>query len=108
MMMMMMMMPWRSMGKAERKVEDYLIEQVLLHGGLCEKHISPGRNKVPDELVTWNGFMDLVETKAKNGEVDEGQARDHKRRLQRGILVWVLHTKEAVDEYIRQRKHGWL
>jgi hypothetical protein len=96
------------MGKREGPIEDYLIEQVLLHGGLSEKHVSPGRNGVPDQLVTWNGLMDLVETKAPLGERSGAQIRDHARRLQRGVVVFTLHTKEQVDQYIKMREPFWL
>jgi hypothetical protein len=95
------------MGKRESPIEDYLKEQVALHGGLAEKHVSPGRNKVPDQLVTWHGIMDLVETKAPDGKPDEGQLRDHRRRALRGIRVHVLSTFEGVDEYIAGRKPYW-
>jgi hypothetical protein len=96
------------MGKREGPIEDYLIEQVLLHGGLSEKHVSPGRNGVPDQLVTWNGLMDLVETKAPLGERSGTQIRDHTRRLKRGVIVFTLHTKEQVNQYIKMRELFWL
>lgn len=97
------------MGKREGPIEDYLKEQVALHGGLAEKHVSPGRNKVPDQLVTWSGLgMELVETKAPLGIPDPGQLRDHKRRAKLGIKVWVLSTIERVDTYIEHRSPFWL
>lgn len=96
------------MGKREGPVEDYLKAQVALHGGLAEKHVSPGRNGVPDQLVTWNGLMDLVETKAPRGELSSAQIRDHTRRLQRGVIVFVTHTHEQVDRYIKMREPFWI
>lgn len=96
------------MGKLEAKVEDYLKEQVALHGGLAEKHVSPGRNGVPDQLITWFRRMDLVETKSKDGEVDGAQERDHRRRALRGIKVVVAYTKEQIDDYIESVKPYWL
>jgi hypothetical protein len=94
------------MGKPEGKVEDYLREQVPLHGGMVEKHTSPGRRGVPDDLVTWFGGMDLVECKAKNGIVKAHQLRDHKARALLGVPVYLLDTKERVDLYVARRSLG--
>lgn len=99
-------------------VEGYLRRQVKKAGGMCEKHISPGKNNVPDDLVTWGpgsvrygdrvtcGFMDLVETKATGKKPRRGQLRDHKRRKALGIHVFVLDTEPKVDAYIRLRTQG--
>lgn len=96
-------------------VEGYLRRQVKKAGGLCEKFVSPGKKNVPDDLVTWgpgsvrygdqvtNGFMDLIETKATGKKPRRGQLRDHKRRRELGIRVFVLDTKQKVDDYIRLR-----
>lgn len=82
-------------------VESYLTEQVELRGGLCEKHVSPGLNGVPDRLITWpRGVMHLVETKAPKKGPTPQQARDHRRRAQRNVFVYVINTKELVDQYI--------
>jgi hypothetical protein len=94
------------MGKREGSVENYLREQVAACFGLCEKHVSPGLNKVPDDLVTWFREMDLVETKAPGKGADDGQIRDHKRRARLGVPVYLLDTKEKVDMYVRLRSRG--
>lgn len=96
------------MGKREGPVEDYLKEQVALHGGLHEKHVSPGRNGVPDQLITWFRKMDLVETKAPDGVLSGAQERDHARRSARGVKVYVCHTYDQVDEYVQHRKPYWV
>lgn len=99
----------------EKKVETYLVEQVEAAGGLCEKHVSPGRRGVPDRLATWpvalgwnydRGFVDLVETKRPGGEARDEQVRDHKRRAARGVPVYLIDTKAKVDEYVRHRIEG--
>jgi hypothetical protein len=110
----------------ETAVEKYLVEQVEARGGLCEKHVSPGRKGVPDRLVSWPGgysdwriehwpplitrdsshffaMMDLVETKAPLGRLSGPQRRDHARRGALGIPVYVVWTKAHVDEYIAGR-----
>jgi hypothetical protein len=87
----------------ETKVETYLCEQVEERGGLCEKHVSPGLVGVPDRLITWPcGVMHLAETKAPGKKPRPKQARDHARRAKRCVTVYVLDTKEKVDEYIKQ------
>ena len=48
--------------------------------------------------------MDLVETKAPGGKPRKDQLRDHKKRADRGVTVWVLSSKLAVDEFMRIKK----
>ena len=91
----------------ESVVEKYLREQVELRGGLCEKHTAPGRRGVPDRLVTWLHFMELVETKAPGKKPRPDQVRDHARRAALGVHVPVLDTKAKVDEYVRSRRIMW-
>jgi hypothetical protein len=46
-------------------IETYFKRRVKEAGGMTEKHVSPGRKGVPDQLVTWQGgVMHLVELKA--------------------------------------------
>jgi hypothetical protein len=92
----------------EVRVEDYLREQVELRGGLCEKHVSPGRKGVPDRLITIPyttgpepARMELVETKAPGKKPRKDQERDHARRAKLGIVVRVIDTKAKVDNYVR-------
>lgn len=92
----------------ETKVETYLTEQVEERGGLCEKHVSPGLNGVPDRLITWpSGRMELVETKAPGEQPRGNQYRDHQRRAKRHVTVYVLDTVEKVDEYIKRSWVHW-
>jgi VRR-NUC domain len=85
-------------------IEAYLKRRVKEAGGMAEKHVSPGRKGVPDQLVTWDsGWMDLVETKAPKGRLSDSQIRDHARRARRGVKVIVLYTKQMVDDYIEMK-----
>lgn len=87
----------------ESSIEKRLRVGVKAAGGLCEKFKSPQRNGVPDRIVTWpGGVMELVETKAPNGNLSKGQERDHARRRKLGVLVWTLWTSEHVDYYLRR------
>lgn len=91
----------------ETAVESYLQAQVELHGGLCEKHVSPGLNGVPDRLITWpGGVMHLVETKAPDKTPRGNQLRDHARRAKRGVIVRVIDTRDKVDVYIHECLYG--
>ena len=92
----------------EVSVEDYLREQTVLQGALIEKFTTPGRRGPPDDLVTWPwGEMDLVETKAPTtGRRSALQKFDHKQRAMRGVPVYLIDTKEKVDQYVRIRCSG--
>lgn len=82
-------------------VEAYFKRRVKEAGGFAEKHVSPGRRGVPDQIVTWQWGVDFVELKAPMGRLSDAQIRDHARRRQLGVKVFVLYTKEMVDDYLR-------
>lgn len=100
----------------ESIIESYLVEQVELYGGLCEKFKSPQRAKVPDRICTWPNQMeyqavadiDFVELKATGETPDDGQLRDHKRRRERGARVYVIDSKTGVDLYVRMARKRML
>ena len=86
----------------ETVVERYLVKRVKEHGGVAEKHVSPGRRAVPDRDVMWPGpILDWIETKAPKGVLSEAQKRDHKRRRALGFNVFVIWTKPQVDAYVQ-------
>ncbi len=86
----------------ESDVESYLVTRVERIGGMCEKFVSPQRRSVPDRLVTHKGRMFPVELKAPGKAPDEGQLRDHARRLKLGVEVHVLDCREDVDLFIER------
>ena len=88
----------------ENSVEDYLRTQVKKRRDRCvmEKHVSPGKRGVPDDLITWGYplcMMELIETKAPKGERKAHQTRDHNKRAKYGIKVHTLYTRADVDAY---------
>lgn len=89
-------------------VQDYLFEQVELHGGMCEHFTSPGKVGVPDCIVTWPAFsfarIHFVETKTIGGKLESWQERDHARRRKLGCIVFVLWTKRQVEDYVERFK----
>lgn len=85
----------------ESTVENYLVNEVKRLGGMCEKFVSPGKVGPPDRLVTWHkGVMHLIELKAPAGALSPAQLRDHKRRRELGVRVFVLRTKNDVCNYL--------
>lgn len=63
----------------------------------------------PDRIIYWwDGVHDLVETKRPvGGRYEPGQLRTHANLRRMGHNVFVINTREQVDEYISMRKpHG--
>jgi hypothetical protein len=92
-------------GVQESDVETYLVEQVELHGGMCEKFHPPPKGR-PDRIVTWPAYgfarVHFVELKTIGGKLESWQERDHARRRKLGCHVFVIWTKKQVDEYIER------
>lgn len=93
----------------ETAVERHLRKCVTMRGGMCEKFVSPGKKGVPDRLVTWpDGTMQLVETKRpKGGVLSPSQRRDHERRARKRVMVRVVSTKEAAENYVLGEIKHW-
>lgn len=88
------------MGKAEGSVEGHLLKVGKARGALVRKVMWVARRGAPDRYVMTHGRRQAnfwVETKSKDGDVEEHQAREHKRMRDRGELVFVASTKEQVD-----------
>lgn len=96
-------MTMRKPARRENKVEKYLVEQVELHGGACEKHTNPGANGDPDRIVSFPNFFNcLVETKwAVDADVQEHQIRRHVWWWKRGMPVHVVKSNAQVDEFVQ-------
>lgn len=88
-------------------VQEYLKEQVELHGGAWDHFSSPGKKGVPDLIITWpmHGWakIDFVETKTIGGKLESWQDRDHKRRAKLGCHVVVIWDFGGVDRYTKLR-----
>ena len=86
----------------EDTIEQYLVRRVKKAGGVAEKFTSPGRRAVPDRLVTLpGGRIFFVECKAPGKTATENQRRDHERRRAMGCTVYVVDTKDGVDEVLQ-------
>ena len=84
----------------ESKIEKYLVQQVVLKGGLTRKLKWIGRNDAPDRFVVVDGMSLLVEVKA-TGEVPRASQVSEIRKLRNaGVRVEVVDSYAAVDELI--------
>lgn len=92
----------------ESTIEDYLVEQCEKFGAFVPKTIWVGRRGCPDREVVWPwGAIDKVETKRpKGGRYEAGQLQAHREYAKRGVPVYLLRTKDAVDSYVFAREHG--
>jgi hypothetical protein len=89
------------MGKAEAKVEQYLVQEVEKIGGLAYKFTSPARRNVPDRLCVFPvGLVAFVECKAPGGVVSKGQAKELDRLANLSQPVFIVESREEVDEVI--------
>lgn len=86
----------------EGKVQKYAKEQFEALGGLVRKLSYEGRSGAPDLLVLLpGGVVWFVEVKkAENIKPDPHQEREHARMRKRGAKVFVVGSKNAVDELI--------
>ena len=86
----------------EGKIQKYAKEQFEAIGGLVRKLSYEGRNGAPDLLVVLpGGVIWFVEVKKdENTEPEAHQLREHKRLRKRDANVFVVGTKEEVDDLI--------
>lgn len=86
----------------EKEIENYLREQVRKIGGKAYKFVSPGNDGVPDRLVCLPGGRTVfVELKAPGKKPTPLQCRRHKELENLGQLVFIIDSKEQVDELLR-------
>lgn len=85
----------------EKSIEDYLVRRVKEAGG--EQIKIERRAHWPDRLIAmpFHG-LHLVETKKpKDGRLSEGQKILHANLAAIGTKVWIIWTKQQVDDFIR-------
>lgn len=87
----------------ETKLEQYLVKEIKKENGLCLKWMSPGAKGVPDRIIIMPGGKTyFVEMKQVSGRIDPLQKYVHKQFTQRGHKVYVLWTKEQVNEFVKK------
>jgi hypothetical protein len=89
------------MTQRESRVETYLKERVELVGGACEKFKGFKRGE-PDRIVSFpSRYHCMAETKWVEGvEPEPHQLRRHMFWRKRGMDVYVLRSRDAVDAFM--------
>lgn len=86
----------------ERKVRDYLYEQVAARHGEVRPMRWINRAHAPDDFVALpGGFIALVEGKAPRKMPRPGQDREHARLRSVGVRIVVCDTFAQVDRLMR-------
>lgn len=85
----------------ESVVEKYLRKKATEHDFLCYKFVSPMQNGVPDRVLVGHGLTFFVELKAPGQEPRKLQQRIIERIRDHGGTVYVIDTKEGVDELFK-------
>lgn len=89
----------------ERKVEEYLRDEIKKLNGKAYKFVSPGSSGVPDRIVLLpGGHVFFVEVKTEHGALT-GLQKFHISKIENlGNKVWVVKGKNGVDEFIKYCK----
>jgi hypothetical protein len=87
----------------EKDIEKYLTSKVKALKGKAYKWVSPGNAGVPDRIVMIpGGRIAFVELKAPGKKPSPLQLVQHKKLGGLGFNVYVLDSKEGIDEFL-----GW-
>ena len=85
----------------ERVIERYLFEQIKQLGGMCIKMEPRYAAGVPDRLILFKGDAIFVEVKAPGKKPTQKQMLFHKRLDEQDIPIYIIDTKEKVDELVK-------
>ncbi len=88
--------------QSEKKTEKYLNDQVKTLGGWSIKLLSTLIRGLPDRLVLYKGKAYFVEVKSEDKEPTLIQLLVHKKLERLGFTVWVIDTREKVDNFIKR------
>lgn len=85
----------------ESTIETYLKDELLEIGIIAYKFVSPGRRGVPDRIcVGAFPVIFFVETKAPGETLEPWQVREIKKLKDKGYEVWIIDSKEGVDDLV--------
>lgn len=84
----------------ETVVEKYLRKRCQENDFLCYKFVSPSNNGVPDRILIGHGMTLFVELKAPGQKPRELQNIVFERMRNHGATVYVVDTKEGVDQLL--------
>ena len=87
----------------EKDVEAHLRNEIKKIGGKAYKWESPGNAGVPDRIIFLpDGRVHFVELKAPGKKPTALQLAQHRKLAQLGQQVYVLDSKEAVNDFIQE------
>jgi len=82
----------------EKTIENAFYKYAKSRGCTAEKFVSPSKRSVPDRLVTCpGGVMFFIEFKAPDKKPTPLQLRDHAKRKEMGIAVFVCDQKGQAE-----------
>ena len=81
----------------EKTIEQALVREVKMRGGMCPKFTSPGMDGMPDRLVLLpHGRFGFAEVKAPGEKPRPLQLHRHRQLRRLGIKVYVLDGLEQI------------
>lgn len=85
----------------EKDVEKMLVKGIENLKGKCYKWVSPNENGVPDRIILLpKGVIIFVELKDRYGRVSQVQKIQHRTIQSLGFQVYILNSKERVNEFL--------
>ena len=86
---------------SEKAIESYLNKRAKESGLLCLKYSNANTTGYPDRLICLpDGKVVWVELKSKGRKPNKLQAIRHEELAKLGHMVWVISSKEMVDNLI--------
>lgn len=90
---------------SEAQIEKHLFYEIRKLNGLAYKFTSPGHAGVPDRVILLpNGTTIFVELKREDGRLSSLQIETIRFFQENNIEVYVLYSKEEVDDFIKYVK----
>lgn len=85
----------------EKCIEQMLVKDIKVMGGIAPKFISPGFDGMPDRIVLLpNGHMAFVEIKAPGKKPRPLQLARHKLLRGLGFKVYVLDDEKQIEKIL--------
>ena len=93
---------------SEQEIENHLVRKIKNKKGIAYKFTSPGNSGVPDRLCLLpNGKIFFVELKSPGKKPRALQVNQITKITKLGQRVYVLDSKEKVDEVLETELSNW-
>tara|TARA_R110002096_G_scaffold130706_2_gene280033 strand:+ start:675 stop:959 length:285 start_codon:yes stop_codon:yes gene_type:complete len=88
---------------SEKSLQNYLFTRAANHDIFCRKVSAEGHTGFPDAFLVFAGRAALVELKSPTGKgrLSKKQEREIARLRDHGMNVYIVDSKDGVDEVIR-------